>query len=423
MAFEPLALVMRMRRARLAQPGTACQFCAFMPTQTARQQFARHMAQLSCRQLTRVAASRPLGLRLASTVPAPAKASTSPSANHSQAPQAITSPAQLAEKAEESVGKFLLVDGIPSKDLTVAALQACLRAATALHPHVKRAEAHTRASSSRLARLGAERTGTRLPIDATVSDAVSRISKSAFTVVAEPNVELTPELLELYVNIQSQLGRPESIPAVFEMYATKRKPVLKDGKIRYVATNPNMPSRAIEPEVADMALQTSIDARHLDSALGIIESSYALPAFRRQKMVKYGTIPAIGLACLPFGVFGVASAYAANWQNVVDITTATGIAALGISGYCLAVGGLGLIAKLSYKDQMKRVTWAPGTPLRFRWLREEERAAMDSVACAWGFKETWRHGEEAGPEWEGLRDYMGYRQMVLDRVEFMDGMS
>jgi hypothetical protein len=107
----------------------------------------------------------------------------------------------------------------------------------------------------------------------------------------------------------------------------------------------------------------------------------------------------------------------------MDITTATGIGLAGISGYFLLIGSLGMIAKLSNKDQMKRVTWTPGTPLRYRWLREEERAALDKVACAWGFKEPWRHGEEMGPEWEGLKEYMGYRQMLLDRVEFMEGMS
>jgi hypothetical protein len=107
----------------------------------------------------------------------------------------------------------------------------------------------------------------------------------------------------------------------------------------------------------------------------------------------------------------------------MDISTATGIGIAGISGYFMVVGSMGMIAKLSAKDQMRRVTWAPGTPLRMRWLREEERAALDKIACAWGFKEPWRHGEESGPEWEGLREYMGYRQMILDRVEFMEGMS
>jgi hypothetical protein len=415
-----------MRRANLRAAGTLSHSCSIRSSQSAQASFVVQTARLQCKQIPQVRLLRPIGVRLASTVTSAtsaAKTSPRPTSRKNQTPLEISDPTELANKAEESVRKFLLVDGIPTKELTAAALQSCLRAASSLQPHLKRAVAKSRASASRLAELGAERTGTKLPIDATINEAVSKISKSAYTIMAEPNVEMTPEFLETYVLIQSQLGRPESLPTVLDMYATKRKPIMKDGEIRYVSSNPNMPVKAIETDVADMALRTAINAKNLDSALGIIESSVALPAFRRQKLVKHGTGPAIGLACLPFGIFSLASAYAAHWQNVVDITTATGIAALGISTYFLSVGGLGMIAKLSYMNQMRRVTWAPGTPLRLRWLREEERAALDAVACAWGFKESWRHGEETGPEWEGLREYMGYRQMVLDRVEFMEGMS
>lgn len=338
-------------------------------------------------------------------------------------PAQLTNAAELARIAEDSKNKFLSVDGIPATQLTTAALQSCLRAAVAIHPQLKRAEAQSKASASKLVTLGAERTGARIPIDAKIQDAITRISYSAYTIITTPKVEMTPEFLELYVHIQSQLGRPESLPSVLELYATKPKPVVKDGQIQYVKQNPDAPSRAIEDAVASTALQTAIDAKNLDASLGIIEAAYTVPAFKRQKMIKHGTAPAIGVASLPFGIFGLGTAYAAYWQNTMDITTATGIGVAGISGYFFVVGSLGLIAKLSNKDQMKRVTWAPGTPLRYRWLREDERRALDKVACAWGFKEPWRHGEETGPEWEGLKEYMGYRQMLLDRVEFMDGMG
>ena len=422
---------MAMRRANLGQAGSsACRSCGLARTQLPRQQFVRPVARLPIDRVSHATALRPGALRWARSASSAAKLaatttpkSPSPDTTTELAPADVTTPADIASKAEDSLGKFLSVDGIPAKDLTNVALESCLRAATALHPHRKKAEAHSRATVSRLAALGAERTGARLPIDAKVNEAINRVSKCAFTIMAEPNVEITPELLDVYVHVQWQLGRPESIPTVFEMYATKRKPVLQGGEVRYVAANPNMPSKAIETDVAELALRTAIDAKHLDAALGVVAASFALPAYKRQKMVKQLTAPAIGVALLPFGVFGLASAYAAHWQNVVEPATATLVAALGVSGYFLAVGGLGLIAKLSYKDQMRRVTWAPGTPLRYRWVREEERAALDAVACAWGFKETWRHGEETGAEWEGLRDYMGFRQMILDRVEFMEGMS
>ncbi|KAG5946385.1 hypothetical protein E4U53_006600 [Claviceps sorghi] len=334
-----------------------------------------------------------------------------------------TTPAALARAAEDSTKKFLSVDGIPAPQLTGAALQSCLRAAAALHPELKRAEAQSKASASRLLTLGAERTGTRLPIDAAIQDAVDSISQAAYTIVTHPNVEMTAECLELYVQIQAQLGRPESLPSVLQLYATKPRPVVRDGQITHVKQNPNAAARAIEEDVASLALDTAIEAKNLDASLGIIEAAYCVPAFKRQKLIRHGTAPALGLATLPFGILGVSTAYAAYWQNTMDVSTATGIGVAGISGYFFVVGSLGVIAKLSNKDQMRRVTWAPGTPLRYRWLREHERAALDRVACAWGFKEPWRHGEETGPEWEGLKEYMGYRQMLLDRVEFMDGMN
>lgn len=341
----------------------------------------------------------------------------------SVSPPKITDPVELANMVEKSRDRFLSTDGIPAKQLTIAALQSCLKAAEALQPQVRRAEAQTKASTSRLVALGSERTGVKPQIEGILQDSVNKISYSAYTIISHPNVEMTRDFLELYVVIQATLGRPESLPTVLDMFATKMKPVVKNGEIQYVAQNPNAAMRAIEPEIAEMALQTAVEAKNLDSALGIVEASYSLTAFKRQKMLKHSTAPAIALTTLPFGIFGLASGYAAYWQNTMDVVTATGIGAAGISGYFLVVGSLGMIAKLSNKDQMRRVTWAPGTPLRYRWLREEERAAMDKIACAWGFKEPWRHGEESGPEWEGLKEYMGYRQMILDRVEFMDGMS
>ncbi|OAA59336.1 hypothetical protein ISF_06271 [Cordyceps fumosorosea ARSEF 2679] len=350
--------------------------------------------------------------------------------------QRITDPAELAALAEDSCNKIQSIDGIPERPVTEAALQACLRAATALHPQLRRSaaatgEAQGRASTARLAALtGERRPGSKLPaVDARVAEASNRISHAAWRVLSHPNVEMAPELLEAYVRVQHQLGRPESLPAALDLYAKKSKPVAAAAAagnasvVTYRRTNPNAASRAAETHVVDLALQTAIDAKNLDAALGVIEAGFCVPAFRRAKLIKHGTAPALGLMALPFGVVGLSTAYAAYWQNTMDVTTATAIGAAGISGYLLVVGSLGVIAKLSHKDQMRRVTWTPGTPLRYRWMREEERAALDKVALAWGFKEPWRHGEETGADWEGLREYMGYRQMLLDRVEFMDGMS
>lgn len=336
----------------------------------------------------------------------------------------MTDPTQLATSAVDSYKKFAgVVNEAPDNEATAAALQSCLRAASSLHPHLRKAEGQAKASASRLALLGAERTGANVQIDSEINTANNRISQAAYNIITHPNVEMTHDILELYVHTQAQLGRPESLPSVLEMYAHKAKPVVKNGEVQYVPQNPNSAVKAVEKPVADLALQTAIDARNLDAALGITEAAFCVKAFKRQKLIKRTTAPAMALASLPFGILGLGTAYASYWQNTMDMTTATGIGVAGISGYFFVTGSLGMIAKLSHKDQMRRVTWLPGTPLRYRWTREEEREALDKIACAWGFKETWRHGEETGPEWEGLREYMGYRQMILDRVEFMEGMN
>ncbi|KAI5466362.1 hypothetical protein BGZ63DRAFT_411675 [Mariannaea sp. PMI_226] len=398
-----------MRGANPRRLGTVCQLCAIAPVPTSTQVIIRRAISTQARY-ARGLSAKPIGVRWLAT-------------KNPSVPRELLNPTQLANAVENARDKFLSVDGIPAKQLTSAALETCLKAAEALQPLVRRAEAQVKASTSKLRSLGAGRGGSSPSIDVELRDSVNRISYSAYAIITQPNVEITPEFLELYVIIQAALGRSDSLPTVLELFATKPQPVVKNGVIQYVRRNPNAAVRAIEPDVADMALQTAIDSKNLDSALGIVEASFSLPAFKRQKLLKHSTAPALALTTLPFGIFGLASAYAAYWQNTMDITTATGLGVAGISGYFLVVGSMGLIAKLSNKDQMRRVTWAPGTPLRYRWLREEERAAMDKIACAWGFKEPWRHGEETGPEWEGLKEYMGYRQMILDRVEFMDGMS
>ncbi|EGX91352.1 hypothetical protein CCM_05510 [Cordyceps militaris CM01] len=402
-----------------------CRSCAVLPR-------GRPLIISSSRHATKPPIWRTTGVRWSGSAPTASAAAVLPDASMNQrdaAPgpgtkvQRITDPTELAALAEDSSKKFQSVDGIPAKALTAAALQSCLRAATAMHPQLKRAESQGKASTARLASLNGERTGSKLAMDTRIADATNRISRAAWSIISSPDVEMTPDFLETYVRIQHQLGRPESLPAVFALYATKSRPVVENGIVAYRRTNPNAASRAVETAVVNMALQTAIDAKNLDASLGIIEAGFCVPAFKRAKLIKHGTAPAIGLLTLPFGIIGLSTAYAAYWQNTMDVTTATAIGAAGISGYLFVVGSLGVIAKLSHKDQMKRVTWTPGTPLRYRWMREEERAALDKVALAWGFKEPWRHGEEMGADWEGLREYMGYRQMILDRVEFMDGMS
>ncbi len=103
--------------------------------------------------------------------------------------------------------------------------------------------------------------------------------------------------------------------------------------------------------------------------------------------------------------------------------SATGVAFAGIFTYVAATTTIGYVAITTANDQMDRVTWAIGMPLRERWLREDERGAVDRVAGAWGFKERWRRGDEEGEEWEALREWIGMRGMVLDKSELLEGME
>ncbi len=415
-----------MRRATARQLGSVCQRCAAKPAHSTQEVLAIRALRNPTRYNTPITAVRYPNVRWSSSLSAQAEASSelSPETKLAKALRPIQEPSQLATGALENYKQFLdSVSKGPDAKATIEALQSCLRAASSLHPHLRKAEGQAKASASRLALLGAERTGASFHIDSEIQTANNRISQTAYHIITNPNVEMTPDVLELYVHTQAQLGRPESLPSVFELFAQKAKPVVKNGVVQFVPQDPNSAVKAIEKQVADLALQTAIDAKNLDAALGITEAAFCVRAFKRQKLLKRATAPAMALASLPFGIFGLGTAYATYWQNTMDMTTATGIGVAAISGYFFVTGGLGMIAKLSHKDQMKRVTWLPGTPLRYRWMREEEREALDKIACAWGFKETWRHGEETGPEWEGLREYMGYRQMILDRVEFMEGMN
>ncbi|KAA8566987.1 hypothetical protein EYC84_010078 [Monilinia fructicola] len=111
------------------------------------------------------------------------------------------------------------------------------------------------------------------------------------------------------------------------------------------------------------------------------------------------------------------------FQNTMEPGMATNIAFAGILAYMGFTATIGVVAVTTANDQMDRVTWAPGMPLRERWVREEERAAIDKVAGSWGFHEKWRRGEEEGKDWDRLRLWIGNKGMLLDAVELMEGME
>ncbi|EEY18739.1 conserved hypothetical protein [Verticillium alfalfae VaMs.102] len=355
----------------------------------------------------------------------------------STAPKELPDLRKLPALVLKSKERFLSTDGIPTPQLVLAALRTCQTAANAIHPHLSQTAPRSSTTTSTASSLlsldsdgGASSTlsggssslqqGSNAP--ALLREAVNSVSESAYAIVAHPPVSITPEILDLYVHVQARLGRPETLPHVFELYASKPKPEVVAGAIKYVEQNPKRADKAIEATTAETGLGVAIEAKNLDAALGVIECCYTSHAFRRQKLLKKAFLPAAVMGAAPFAAYALASVMS-NFQNTVEASTATTLGFAAIMAYLSFTSTIGVVAKITSNDHMKRVTWAPGIPLHERWMREEERAGLDAVACAWGFREKWRHGEEGGVEWESMREYLGLKGMILDRVEFMEGMQ
>jgi len=252
--------------------------------------------------------------------------------------------------------------------------------------------------------------------------AVAKLSDTAYKIVTSPKVFITPSILELYVNIMSLLGRPETLSQVFALYAKKPIPKLNTSPIQFTSPNPNAAASAVPMKVANTAMDAAIEAKNLPLCLDILHTTVCAPAFRRSKILKKAVVPLIGFSLAPLAAYTVASQLSI-YQDTMSPEMATNIAFAGILAYVGLTATTGIVAVTTANDQMDRVTWATGMPLRERWLREEERAMIDRVAGAWGFKEPWRKGEEEGQDWAALKEFTGLRGMVLDRVELMEGME
>ncbi|KAI1811467.1 hypothetical protein GGS20DRAFT_104570 [Poronia punctata] len=326
----------------------------------------------------------------------------------------------------------------PSEESVGEALEFCETLASALtdenvqfaHSHWEQAIKELDSTASALLSLDGEneRKMTRWTrsedAETTVSppEFMDKVSNTAYLVLAHPPVSITPKLLKQYVKIQAKLKRPETLPKVFQLYASK--PVLVKDSVppSYTRPNPDRAANAIESETIELALDTAIGAKNLDAAVGIIENSYGTTAFVRGKLLRHGLLPATAFAATPVAAYALAVNFS-GIQQAMDTAMATNVAFAGILAYVGFTASIGIVALTTANDQMKRVTWAPGQPLRKRWIREEERAALDKIACAWGFQEPWRQGEEEGGDWEALREYILQKGMMLDRTELLEGMD
>ncbi|KAL2130309.1 hypothetical protein VTI74DRAFT_6635 [Chaetomium olivicolor] len=347
-------------------------------------------------------------------------------------PPGLDSAAVIAA-VDRVVKAFLNSVGIPSEQATLAALQALAQidARPATDPAERRAEdtgVEARRPASQL--LGLEGVASkagdaprpqRSPSQRS-QDVIDKISDAAYTIVTQPTVVITRQILEQYVRLQARLGRPDTLPQVLGLYADKPSPKMISGTIKYVERNPNKAESAVDPAVADIALDAAIEAKDLGAAIGILETTYAAKPFLRAKLIRKALLPGFAVAGTPVAIYYAATELA-QIQHALQPKIATGIAFVGALCYVGFTATIGMVAHFTANDQMKRVTWASGTPLRHRWLYEEERAALDKIACSFGFSEEHRYGEEEGEEFLWLREYILSRSMILDAVDLMPGMN
>jgi hypothetical protein len=327
---------------------------------------------------------------------------------------------------------FLAHSGLPSEETTLKALQGCAAIDLRLLGDAVERRAEDPASETRPASqlLGLDRvvpkTGDKPFPQASPSlrphDVIDKISDAAYAIVAHPTVVITRKVLEEYIRLQARLGRPQTLPQVLALYAGKPRPKLASGTVQYVERDPNKAENAVDRAVADMALDAAIEAKDLEAAIGILENTYASKAFIRSKIINKALLPATAVVTTPLVLYFIATELA-QMQYSLDSQTATNMAFAGALCYVGFTASIGAVALFTSNDQMKRVTWALGTPLRHRWLYEDERAALDKIACSFGFSEEHRYGEEEGEDFMWLREYILHRSMVLDKVDLMPGMN
>lgn len=323
------------------------------------------------------------------------------------------------EKAQEAILAILNRESVPSEDTLLEVLGVAERAArylAAQDGQQQRPVGSGKPSTANSVLLDLE------PHSADSSDPVETLSTLLYKLMKYPPVFISPKVLDGYITTQSLLEQPESFPEVLHLYANKPVATSNTTPVKYNKPSPNSASAAVPSDVANRALDAAIKIKDLHLALSIVELTFRQPAYRRALIIRKIMPPLMGLALAPGAAYVLASKFA-HYQQVVNPQSATQMAMVGIMTYVGAVSTIGVVAVTTANDQMDRISWAMGMALSERYLREEERAAVDRVAQAWGFKDPNRKGEEEGEEWEELREWAGLRGMVLDKVELMEGMQ
>lgn len=252
--------------------------------------------------------------------------------------------------------------------------------------------------------------------------AANTICELLYTLLKDPKIFISLPILEVYTRIQCLLGRPEYLPEIFYLYAHKPIPRAKSSPIQYSSPSPKSPKSAIPLRLSDAALEAAIQKKKMALAIAIIDTTVGTSAFRRDKLLRRASLPFMFVASTPVIAYAGAE-WVSKWQNVWDPSMSKWTAMAGAMAYITTLSTIGFVAVTTWNDHHDRVAWTPGTSLRERWTREEERAYYDRVAIAWGFKEKLKRGEEQGEEWESLRETVALRSMMLDAPHLMEGME
>ncbi|GAD95119.1 hypothetical protein NFIA_013850 [Paecilomyces variotii No. 5] len=415
-----------LRTQRRSQPqGLICQFCRYSTGRSIRRGPVFEQSQLLNKRadLSGWKTKRPLRAPLATSPPIFRRFASSGSK-----PAIPADPDVALKEVQQETRAICSSDAVPSDETVVQLLQKCLNIVerivlgeqTQQNPNKDEGNA-----TSSLLNLEEKPTGTqrsKVNLTNTKRKVTDSISQVADNLLRDEKVFISPEALEYYTKIQTLLKKANHFPEIFTLYANKPVPVENSSPVQYQKPNPKSVKNAVPSELANMALDVAIEQKNLPLVLAIIDSTFCAPAFYRAKIFKKATVPLAGLAAAPAASYVIAS-WASTLQNTMDESTARGLIFSAILAYVGFTSSVGIVAITSANDQMERVVWIPGVPLRQRWLREEERAALDKVAVAWGFKDPWMRGEEEGEEWEALREFIGMRGMILDKTDLMEGMQ
>lgn len=248
------------------------------------------------------------------------------------------------------------------------------------------------------------------------------LSKLAEGLLKHPTVFIGPNVLKIYIHLQRLLSRAHAIPEILYLYAHKPVPQEGSSPPKFSQPSPKAASQAIPADLAEESLTAAIEAKDLSLALAVVDHTYRAPAWiRHRKLTRMG-VPSVLAAMTPLAIYMLAQELSV-YSGFIDPWTFKMYAFAGISTYVMCTGTLGFVALTTYNDDHDRVVWRPGVPLLDRFVRADERAALDRIACAWGFKELWKRGDEEGEEWEGLRQLCLLRGMVLDKAELLPGMN